>query len=177
MSQLIPRVSELDHHQGPLDAPSVLVEFGDYECPHCAAVHPIIQQLLAEARDQLCFVYRHFPLTEIHPHAEQAAEAAEAAAAQGRFVDMHNALYENSPALDLPDLVNYARQVGLDADRFRVELRGRLYISRVQPNIESGLQSGVNGTPTFFVNGVRYRGSYDLDSLLEGRGRALPGPR
>ena len=167
MNELTPPVSELDHHRGSLDAPTVLVQFGDYECPDCAAVHPIVLQLLAEAGDQLCFVYRHFPLSNIHHKAAQAGEAAEAAGAQGRFWDMHDTLYDNSPALDLPDLVSYARELGLDADRFRDAVRTHLYIPRVQLGIESGLETGVQGTPTFFINGTHYRGSYDAESMLE----------
>ena len=167
MNELTPPVSELDHHRGALDAPAILVEFGDYECPDTAAVHPVVQQLLAQAGDQLCFVYRHFPLKDKHRNAEQAAEAAEAADAQGRFWEMHDMLFENSPALDLPDLVRYFREFGLDDDRFYGEVRARLYLSRVQLNIESGLQTGVTGTPTFFINGVHYRGNHDLESMLE----------
>ena len=167
MNELTPPVTELDHHRGPLDAPTVLVEFGDYECPDSASVYPVVEQLLAEAGDQLCFVYRHFPLTDIHRRAEAAAEAAEAAAAQGRFWEMHDALYENSPALELQDILSYARELDLEQDRFRGEVRARLYLSRVQLNVESGLQTGVKGTPTFFINGVHYRGGYDVESMLE----------
>jgi len=167
MNELTPQVSGLDHHRGPLDAPAILVEFGDYECPDSAVVHPVIEQLLAEAGDQLCFVYRHFPLTDIHRNAGPAAEAAEAAATQGRFWEMHDALFENSPALELPDLVAYARGLKLDEDRFRAEVRSHFYLSRVQLHIESGLRTGVKGTPTLFINGVYYRGSHDLESMLE----------
>jgi len=167
MNELTPPVTELDHHRGPLDAPTILVEFGDYECPDSAAVNPVVQQLLAEGGDQLCFVYRHFPLTDIHRRAGAAAEAAEAADTQGRFWEMHDLLYENSPALELQDLLSYARELGLDEDRFRGEVRAHLYLSRVHLNIENALQTGVTGTPTFFINGVHYRGSYDVESMLE----------
>src|SRR5581483_12044645 len=117
MNDLTPPVSPLDHYRGSFDAPTTLLEFGDYECPHCAAVNPVIQRLLAEVGDQLCFVYRHFPLTDIHRNAQIAAEAADAADTQGRFWDMHDLLYENSPSLELSDLVRYARQLGLDGER------------------------------------------------------------
>jgi protein-disulfide isomerase len=167
MNELTPPVSELDHHRGPLDAPTILVEFGDYECPDTAAVHPVIEELLAEAGDQLCFVYRHFPLTDKHRNAQPAAEAAEAADMQGHFWEMHDALLENSPALEFPDLVAYARELGLEEERFRAEVRSHSCLSRVQLNIENGLRTGVTGTPTFFINGVHYRGSYDLESMLE----------
>jgi len=167
-SELIPPVSEgRDHILGDNRAAIELVEFGDYECPHCAAVHPVIQQLQAEASDELCFVYRHFPLVEIHRLAQTAAEAAEAAAGQGRFWDLHDKLYENSPALDLPQLIQYAREIGLEVNRFRDEVRTHVYLPRVQIGIESGLETGVHGTPTFFINGVQYRGSYDLETMLE----------
>jgi formate-nitrite transporter family protein len=167
MNQLTPPVAELDHRRGSLDAPSVLVQFGDYECPSCKAVYPIIKQLLAEAGDQLCFVYRHFPLTDIHRHAELAAEAAEAAEVQRRFWDMHDLLYENSPALTMSDLLNYARELDLEVDRIRLEVRSHLFLSRVLENVGSGLQSGVKGTPTFFINGAPYDGGHDLESLLD----------
>jgi protein-disulfide isomerase len=167
MNELTPPVSELDHHRGSLDAPVILVEFGDYECPDTVAAHPIVQQLLAEAGDQICFVYRHFPLQDKHRLAEPAAEAAEAADSQGRFWEMHDALLENSPALDLADLARYFQEFGLDDDRFYGEVRSHLYFSRVQLNIESGFQTGVTGTPAFFINGVHYRGNHDLESMLE----------
>ncbi len=177
MKELTPPVSGLDHYRGSLDAPAVLVQFGDYECPDSAAVHSVVQQLLEEAGDQFCFVYRHFPLTQIHRRAEPAAEAVEAAHSQDRFWEMHNLLYENSPALTDEHLMEYARELGLQMDRFRSEVRSHLYMPRVQIDIESGLQTGVHATPTFFINGLHYTGSYDVDSMLEALKVGKPEPR
>jgi protein-disulfide isomerase len=159
-------VSERDHRQGPLTAPATLVEYGDYECPYCGMAHPIVKELKRRLGDQLCFVYRHFPLTQVHQHAEIAAESAEAAGAQGQFWQMHDTLFEHQRALDDVHLVHYANALQLDTDRFKLELAQHLYANRVNEDFLSGVRSGVNGTPTFFVNGLRYDGSYDLASLL-----------
>jgi protein-disulfide isomerase len=167
MSKLTPPISQRDHIQGYLDATMVLVEYGDYECPHCAAAYPIVKTVQAVFGDQLCFAYRHFPLVQIHPHAEPAAEAAEAAGAQRRFWEMHDALFRHSPVLDALHLLKYAKQIGLPIERFRRELSSHRFLPRVQEDIDSGLASGVQGTPTFFINGVRHPGGYDLMSLLE----------
>ncbi|MCU1272693.1 MAG: Periplasmic thiol:disulfide interchange protein DsbA [Bryobacterales bacterium] len=167
MVELILPVSERDHIQGPLNAAVTLLEYGDYECPHCTAAYPVIKAIQEGLGDELCFAYRHFPLIQIHPHAEPAAEAAEAAAARGRFWEMHDMLFENSPNLGVQDLVRYAEEIGIEADRFVSELRGHLYLPRIQVDMESGLRSGVKGTPTFFINGVRHRGGYDMESLLQ----------
>jgi protein-disulfide isomerase len=167
MSRLEPPVNPQDHMQGPPDAELVLVEFGDYECPHCKAVYPVVKAIQAELGQQLCFVYRHFPLVEIHPHALLAAEAAEEAGAQGRFWRMHDTLFRNSPALSLEDLVAYAEDIELDSEQFVESLQTRRHLPRVQENVQSGLISGVRGTPTFFINGVRHQGGYDPASLLE----------
>lgn len=167
MSELTTRVSERDHMQGQMDAEFVLVEYGDYECPHCAAAYPVVKALQAGLGERLCFAYRHFPLIEIHPHAEQAAEAAEAAGAQNHFWKMHATLYENSPILDYEHLEAYAQMADLDVARFTLDLRNRHYLLRVEEDLRSGVHSGVRGTPTFFINGVRYRGRYDLESLMD----------
>lgn len=167
MSELFPPVNSRDHVQGPPDAPILLVEFGDYECPHCKAAAPNVKIVQAELGDQVAFVFRHFPLVEIHLFAEQAAEAAEAAGTLGSFWEMHDELFKHSPALDSDQLARYARHIGLDIERFRDELRRRIYKSRVQQDIDSGVRSGVTGTPTFFMNGMRYQGPYDALSLIE----------
>jgi protein-disulfide isomerase len=167
MNILTPPVSADDHMQGRPDAALVLVEFGDYECPHCKAAYPVVKALQAELEDQLCFVYRHFPLMEIHPHALAAAEAAEFAGAHGRFWPIHDMLFQNSPDLTYEDLATYVASVDLDIQQFAHSLRTRRYLPRVQEHIESGLSSGVRGTPTFFINGIRHQGGYDLASLLE----------
>lgn len=159
-------VTERDHGKGPADAPATLLQYGDYECPYCAAAYPILKQLQRELGDQLRFVYRNFPLTTVHPHAEAAAEAAEAAGAQGKFWEMHDLLYENQRRLGNIALRNYAEQLGLDIDLFERELSGRVYEARVQEDFMSGVHSGVSGTPTFFINGWRYTGTWENGQLL-----------
>jgi protein-disulfide isomerase len=163
--QLTLPVGERDHILGNPDASVTLVEYGDYECPHCGRAHSILKELRAqESRFRL--VYRHFPLTAIHPHAEPAAEAAEAAGAQGQFWEMHDLLFEHQDALDMIHLVGYARALGLDLNRFTSEMSARTHAAKVREDFLSGARSGVNGTPTFFINGVRHNGSYELPSLM-----------
>jgi protein-disulfide isomerase len=166
-AKLLTPVSERDHVQGPATAPVTLVEYGDFECPYCAAAHVIVKKVQEIMEDQLRFVFRHFPLTQIHPHAEPAAEASEAAGAQGRFWEMHDVLYENQPRLDSPHLVLFAEGLGLDVARFERELAQGVYRERVRGDFLSGVRSGVNGTPAFFINGMRYDGSWDLPQLVE----------
>jgi len=165
-ANLKPPVGPKDHMQGPPDAPVTLVECGDYECPYCGEAYPIVKAIQERLGDQVCFVFRNFPLTEVHPHAEEAAEAAEAAAAQGKFWEMHDLLYENQDALEPEDLVQYARALKLDLKRFVLEMREHVYAERVREDFRSGVRSGVNGTPTFFINGARHNGPFDLESLL-----------
>jgi Na+/H+ antiporter NhaA len=170
---------EVDHVRGPADAPVTLVEYGDYECPYCGQAEPIVRELLAEFEDDLRYVYRNLPLSDVHPHAQLAAEAAEAAGAQGRFWDMHDLLFANRERLEPPDLREYARQLQLDVERFAHKLHRRYYAPRVQRDVESADRSGVAGTPTFFVNGRRHHGAYDEGSLAaavrEARRLALVG--
>jgi protein-disulfide isomerase len=163
---LKPPVGPKDHMQGPPDAPVTLVEYGDYECPYCGEAYPVVKALQERLGDQMCFVFRNFPLTQVHPHAEEAAEAAEAAGAQGKFWEMHDLLYENQDALEPEDLVQYARALKLDLPRFVLEMREHVYVERVREDFRSGVRSGVNGTPTFFINGARHNGPFDLGSLL-----------
>jgi NhaA family Na+:H+ antiporter len=163
---LKPPVSDQDHVRGPDQAAVTLVEYGDYQCPHCRQVQPIIHELRDRFGHRLRYVYRHFPITTVHPQAQLAAEAAEAAAAQGKFWEMHNLLFEHQEALDLPSLLRSAAELGLDTDRFEQELEEHVYADRVQSDFRSGVRSGANGTPTFFLNGVRYDGPWDLDSLV-----------
>lgn len=160
-------VNDHDHVQGPETAPVTLVEYGDFECPYCAAAHVIVKQTREIMGDQLRFVFRHFPLTQIHPHAEPAAEASEAAGAQGQFWEMHDLLYENQPRLDAPHLKMIAEELGLDMKRFVREVEDGVYRERVRRDFLRGVRSGVNGTPAFFINGVRYDGSWDLPPLVE----------
>jgi protein-disulfide isomerase len=158
--QLTPPVGPDDHVIGPPDASVTLVEYGDFECPYCGQAHPIVKAVLQEMGDELRFAFRHFPLAEAHPHAELAAEAAEAAGAQGSFWEMHDMLFEHQQALDEPDLVRYAAVLGLDGGRFIRELAAHVYAPEVRDDFRSGVRSGVNGTPTFFINGVRYDGPW-----------------
>jgi protein-disulfide isomerase len=155
-----------DHVRGPATAPLTLLEYGDYECPFCRAAHPVVEQVMQIMSDQLRFAYRHFPLAQIHPHAQGAAEAAEAAGAQRRFWEMHNVLFEHQDRLAARDLLAYASRLGLDVSRFAIELNTHAHAPRVREDFLSGVRSGVNGTPTFFINGVRHNGGYDLESLL-----------
>jgi protein-disulfide isomerase len=164
---LTPAVSTTDHAEGAADAEVTLVEYGDYECSHCRQAFPIVKRLQKHFGSRLRFVFRHFPLTRIHPHAQHAAEAAEAAAAQGRFRDMHDLLLHRQRALSDPDLVRYAAEIGLDAARVEEELEDHTHARRIREDIRSGEQSGVSGTPTFFLNGLRHDGDWDLDALME----------
>lgn len=157
--------SERDHIRGPLDAPVVIVEYGDYECPHCGRAYWVIKELLEESSDDIAFVFRNFPKVEQHPRAESVAEALEAAAAQGRFWEMHDWFYEHQHQLEMVDLEHHAEALGLDIEQWKRDLRQRTYRDRVREDIESGLLSEVGSTPTFFVNGSRLDGSHDLDSL------------
>ena len=155
-----------DHIQGPASAPVTLVEYGDYQCPFCGAAYPMLKDVQARMGDGLRFVFRNFPISTSHPNAELAAEAAEAAAVQGRFWEMHDLLYENQDRLGGEDLHAYAESLGLDLETFDRELAGHAYAARVHEDFMSGVHSGVNGTPTFYLNGGRYDGSYETESLL-----------
>jgi protein-disulfide isomerase len=166
LERLTVPVSRRDHILGPADASATLLEYGDYECPACAAAHPLVKTILESAGDQLRFAYRHFPLNNVHPHAQRAAEAAEAAGAQGGFWEMHDLLFENQDALDYDDLAEYAAMLGLDASRLIREVMANVYAGRVREDFSSGVRSGVNGTPSFFINGVRYDGPRALEPMV-----------
>ncbi len=154
-----------DWTDGPENAPVTFVEYGDFECPHCGSIEPVLRELRRLAGPGMRFVYRHFPLTSSHPHAQAAAEAAEAAGAQGAFWPMHDALFANQQALADRDLTGYAAALGLDADAVATALANQTYVPNVREDFMSGVRSGVSGTPTFFINGVRYDGDYTLDAL------------
>ena len=171
--QLTLPVSGRDHISGPATARLTLLEYGDYECPFCGAAYPIVKEVQRIFGDQLRFAYRHFPLSQIHPHARQAAEAAEAAGAQGRFWDMHDVLFEHQDRLGTRDLLGYATALGLDLERFALELETHTCLPRIREDFLSGVRSGVNGTPTFFINGVRHNGGWDLASMLAALGEAI----
>jgi protein-disulfide isomerase len=165
-AKLKPPVGANDHVQGAATAPVTLVEYGDYECPYCGEAYPIVKALQKRLGDKVRFVFRNFPLAEAHPHAEHAAEAAEAAGAQGKFWEMHDLLYENQDALEDADLALYAKALHLDVPRFVKEMEGHDHFDRIRADFSSGVRSGVNGTPSFFINGVRHDGAFDLRSLL-----------
>jgi len=158
-------VSKKDHIQGRSNAAVTLVEYGDYECPACGATHEIVKMLQEKMGPKLRFVFRHFPL-EKHPHAERAAEAAEAAAVQGRFWEMHDALFENQDALEDEDILEYATDLGLDAGQLLSDFQSGKHRPRVREDFQSGIRSGVNGTPTFYINDARYDGPLEAASLL-----------
>lgn len=155
---------EHDHIRGPIDAPVTLVEYGDLECPYCGQAEPAVRELLREFAG-LTYVWRHLPLDDVHPHARLAAEATEAAAAQGGFWSMHDLLFEHQDRLRFADLIGYAQELGLEVERFRSELEARHYAARVDDDIDGAALSGVTGTPTFFVNGRRHHGAFDLTTL------------
>lgn len=165
-NELTTPVSENDHAQGPADAPVTLVEYGDYECPYCGMAYPIVKRVQARMGKQLRFVFRNFPLAEAHPHATAAAELAESAALQGKFWEMHDMLYEHQRALAPADLERYAKKAGLDLDALEAALRGGSPHKRVKADFMSGVRSGVNGTPTFFINGRRFDGDWRDEEIL-----------
>ncbi|MGB6674428.1 MAG: thioredoxin domain-containing protein [Candidatus Nitrosopolaris sp.] len=159
-------VNDRDHIRGPRTASVNLVEYGDYECPYTGQAYPIVKEIQKRLGDKLLFVFRNFPLREIHPHAQHAAEAAEAAAAQGKFWDMHDYLFEHQQALDDNHLSKYAAALGIDTDKFRKEMSGHNYASQIDKSLGEGIASGVEGTPTFFINGVKHNDSWDQETLL-----------
>ena len=162
---LTPPVSERDHVQGHDDAPLTLVEYGDYQCPYCGEVHPVIQRLREALGKKLRFVFRNFPLTQIHPYALMAAETAEAAAAQGKFWEMHDLIFENQESLEPEALPAWANELELDMKKFAAAIRQGSIVKRIEEDRNGGIESGVNGTPSFFINGTQYDGEDDYDSL------------
>jgi protein-disulfide isomerase len=173
----VPVTEDRDHIQGTADAPVTLVQYGDYECPYCGAAYPIIKEVQARMGDRLRFVFRNFPISTSHPHAEQAAEAAEAADSQGKFWEMHDLLYENQRKLRDQDLRAYAQELGLDVELFDKELAEHVHADRVHKDFMSGVRSGVNGTPTFYINGVRHDDSYEAEILIAALERAAASGR
>lgn len=172
--RLILPIGDRDHCAGRSDAPVTLVEYGDFECPFCGAAYPIVERIRRELGSDLRFVFRNFPLSEAHPHAEKAAEGAEAAAAQGKYWEMHHALFEHQQHLDDDALEGYATSIGLDVPRFSSELGAGAYEPRVHEDFMSGVRSGVNGTPTFFVNDERYDGAWgDAGAFLDDLSKAM----
>ncbi|MBV8760063.1 MAG: thioredoxin domain-containing protein [Deltaproteobacteria bacterium] len=166
MSTLTPHVSSHDHAQGAPKAPITLVEFGDYECSYCARAYPIVKAVQEELGAELRFVFRNYPLTQLHPHALHAAEVAEAAGLHGKFWEMHDLLYQRSQALEDSELLDYAGELGLDPDAIAREAASDPVMTKLRADLESGEASAVEGTPTFYINGKRLEGSWDHASLL-----------
>ena len=166
MPKLRVPVNQNDHIQGSENAPIELVEYGDYQCPYCGEAYPEIKALQKKMGKNLKFVFRNFPLTQMHENAKNAALAAEAAGAQGKFWEMHNMLYENQNSLKEENLVSYAEKIGLDVDRFKNDLQNKTFISKVEGDFEGGMKSGVNSTPSFYVNGEK-REELDETELME----------
>jgi protein-disulfide isomerase len=175
MSKLRVPVTAADHAQGPDNAPVTLVEYGDYECPHCGHAYPIVKQLQKHFGDKLRFVFRNFPLGEIHPHAVEAAEVAEFAGAHGKFWEMHDAIFENQQHLSDRTFVELAHRLGLDVQVLAKSLKGDEFAERVQEDFSGGARSGVNGTPTFFINGQRHDADFELPTLIEAVNEAMEG--
>jgi protein-disulfide isomerase len=164
--ELAAPVTKHDHTQGNPKAPITLLEYGDYECSYCGAAHRLVKMLQEAMESDLRYVFRNFPLTDAHPHAEHAAEAVEAAGVEGRFWEMHDAVFENQDALEDDDLASYAADVGLDANRVVAEIEEGKYRPRIERDVQSGMRSGVEGTPSFFINGVKYEGPMDPEAML-----------
>jgi protein-disulfide isomerase len=173
MAKLRAPVTSGDHLLGREDAPVTLVEYGDYQCPHCGRAYPIVNALLENFGDELLYVYRHFPLAQIHPEAEPAAECAEFAGARKRFWEMHNGLFENQDQLGLPLFTELAEELGLSSADLLRDLQAGRYTPVVREHFMGGVRSGVNGTPTFFINGERHEGEFEFEFLAAAIAREL----
>ena len=166
MARLRPAVNSNDHIQGNKNAPIELVQYGDYQCPHCGHAFPIIKSIQKKLGNNLKFVFRNFPLSEVHPNAVNAAVAAEAASAQNKFWEMHDVIYENQQYLSDVDLVKYAAKIGLDLEQFETDFETPQFLERVESDFESGVRSGVSGTPSFFINDEKYDEDWDEAPFL-----------
>ncbi|MQB01037.1 MAG: thioredoxin domain-containing protein [Actinobacteria bacterium] len=168
LQNLAEPVTGADHLRGVATAPVMLVEYGEFECPHCGRVYHVVRELLEEARDEVRFVFRHFARDEVHPFSERAAQAAEAAGAQGCFWEMHDFLFQRQHQLEYDDLFTHAADLGLDVERFKADLIGNsVHLPKIRSDLRSGLASGVKSTPTFFIDGIPYTGPHDLEGLLQ----------
>jgi protein-disulfide isomerase len=172
MSLKVP-VEEQDHTQGSEDAKCTLVEYGDYECPHCGHAYPIVKRVQKHFGKKLRFVFRNFPLAEMHPHAESAAETAEYAGAHGKFWEMHDRLFENQEQLGGALYLKLAQGMGLPPQELREAVEKRQFLARVKSDFTGGVRSGVNGTPTFFIHGKRHDASFEYEDLVEAIDAAL----
>lgn len=166
-THLKPAVSATDHIQGSTKAPLEIVEYGDYQCPYCGAAYPVIKEIQEKFGNQIKFVFRNFPLSEIHEHANAAALAAEAANLQGKFWEMHDIIYEHQNRLDGEHLLAMAKKIGLNENQFQHDIQSGALQQRIDADLESGMRSGVNGTPSFYINGNKFDGgAEDLESML-----------
>ena len=165
MAKLTPPINKNDHVQGPANSVVTLVEYGDYQCPHCGAAFPIVKQIQKAFVKSLRFAFRHFPLSNVHEYAFAAAVAAEAAGRQGKFWEMHDMIFERQSLLNEYALLDFAMEVGLKIPAFKMDLQDPKLREKVETDFESGVRSGVNGTPSFFINGDKYNGPYDYASL------------
>ena len=166
MANMLVTISPRDHVRGPQNAALTLVAYGDLECPHCRLVQPIIIEVAGELKDTLRMAFRHFPVSQMHPHAQQAAEALEAAGSQGKFWEMMELIYQDNARLDRDSLCRSAKKAGVNVKQFSRELDGQVYRDRVRADYLSGLRAGVVGTPTLFINGEKYTGAYEFDALV-----------
>jgi protein-disulfide isomerase len=173
MTKLSVPVSPLDHHQGSLDAPCTLVEYGDYQCPSCGMAYPLVKRVQKHFGKRLSFVFRNFPLTQMHQYAEAAAETAEFAGAHNKFWEMHDLLFENQTQLSAELFVELAQQLHLAPAQLRHALEKNEFLPRIKQDFSGGVRSGVNGTPTFFINGQRLDGGYDFNAIVDAVDLAL----
>ena len=171
--KLQPRVNKTDHLHGNLDAPIELVEYGDYQCPHCGRAYPILKSIQRKLGNKLKFIFRNFPLAEMHPDATRAAVAAEIAASQGKFWEMHDIIFEHQEDLDEESLIRYAAEIELDMQKFNSGFQKPEFMEKVENDFESGVRSGVNGTPSFFINGEKYNDSWEESQFLMHLQRSL----
>lgn len=166
MTQLIPAVNSNDHVYGNINAAIELVEYGDYQCPYCGRAYPIIKNIQQKMGADLIFVFRNFPISKLHPQAKMAAIATEAAGLQNKFWEMHDIIFENQKKLDIESMFLYAKAIGLNVERFRFHIQREDLAEKVEQDFESGIRSGVNMTPSFFINGKKYEGSWEEDKFL-----------
>ena len=164
--ELVKEVTKEDHIFGPEDAPVTIVEYGDYECPHCLLAYSVIEDVLEKLSGQIRFVFRHFPLKKIHPQAQLAAEAAEAAGAQGKYWEMHRKLFSSQSKLRYENLIEFAKELELNVEKFTSDLDNHVYVNKITQHFVDGIKSGVNGTPTFFIDGKRYDGPFDVENIV-----------
>ncbi|HET6993946.1 MAG TPA: DsbA family protein [Chitinophagaceae bacterium] len=167
MTQLIPAVNSNDHQYGNSSAALELVEYGDYECPYCGRAYPIVKSIQEELGPDLKFVFRNFPLSKIHQHAFSAAVAAEAAGLQEKFWEMHDFIFENQKTLEIENILGLADAIGLNLELFKIDIQQKNLIDKVEKDFESGLRSGVNRTPSFFINGEKYEGTWERNEFLQ----------